>query len=283
MVVLVQAPVMPAKGNAWNGVCMTEKEQKKRRIRLCVAYDGTNYCGWQIQENAVTVEGMLTRALREWLKEEIEIIGASRTDSGVHAYGNIAVFDTNSRIPAEKFAIGLNHYLPEDIRVQKSDEVEADYHPRHRNTEKTYEYTILNTKINLPVYSRYSYHVYHALDVEAMEAAAQLIVGEHDFSAFCSAGSQVRSKVRTVYEVSLHRQEAMGCNGGEIIRIRVRGNGFLYNMVRIIAGTLVEVGEGRRTPKDVEQALSTGERKKAGPTAPPQGLVLVEIKEVPEI
>ena len=195
-----------------------------RRIRLIVSYDGTNYCGWQIQENAVTVEGTLTDALRKWLKEDIEIIGASRTDSGVHAYGNIAVFDTNSRIPAEKFAIGLNHYLPEDIRVQKSDEVESDYHPRYRNTEKTYEYTILNTKIN---------------------------------------------------------QKAMGCNGGEVIRIRVRGNGFLYNMVRIIAGTLVEVGEARRSLADVKQALSTGERKKAGPTAPPEGLVLVEIREVP--
>ncbi len=148
-----------------------------RRIRLIVSYDGTNYCGWQIQENAVTVEGTLTDALRKWLKEDIEIIGASRTDSGVHAYGNIAVFDTNSRIPSEKFAIGLNHYLPEDIRVQKSDEVESDYHPRYRNTEKTYEYTILNTKINLPTYSRYSYHVYHPLDFEAMKEAAALLVG----------------------------------------------------------------------------------------------------------
>ena len=239
-----------------------------RRIRLIVSYDGTNYCGWQIQENAVTVEGTLTDALRKWLKEDIEIIGASRTDSGVHAYGNIAVFDTNSRIPAEKFAIGLNHYLPEDIRVQKSDEVESDYHPRYRNTEKTYEYTILNTKINLPTYSRYSYHVYHPLDFEAMKEAAALLVGEHDFSAFCSAGSQVKSKVRTIYEVSLDKQKAMGCNGGEVIRIRVRGNGFLYNMVRIIAGTLVEVGEARRSLADVKQALSTGERKKAGPTGP---------------
>jgi len=219
-----------------------------RRIRLIVSYDGTNYCGWQIQENAVTVEGTLTDALRKWLKEDIEIIGASRTDSGVHAYGNIAVFDTYSRIPAEKFAIGLNHYLPEDIRVQKSDEVESDYHPRYRNTEKTYEYTILNTKINLPIYSRYSYHVYHPLDFEAMKEAAALLVGEHDFSAFCSAGSQVKSKVRTIYEVSLDKQKAMGCNGGEVIRIRVRGNGFLYNMVRIIAGTLVEVGEAEAPP-----------------------------------
>lgn len=251
-----------------------------RRIRLIVSYDGTNYCGWQIQDNGETIEGELTKALCTWLKEDVELIGASRTDSGVHAYGNIAVFDTESRIPAEKFAIGVNHYLPEDIRVLRSDEVEADYHPRYRETEKTYEYTVLNTKINLPTYARYSYHVYHKLDFEQMKQAAACIVGKHDFSAFCSAGSQVKSKVRTVYEVSLERQEANGCNGGEIIRIRVRGNGFLYNMVRIIAGTLVEVGEGRRSVSDVEQAILTGERKKAGPTAPPQGLVLVEIREM---
>ena len=252
-----------------------------KRIKLVVAYDGTNYRGWQLQPNGVTIEEMLNRALTDLLREPITVIGASRTDSGVHARGNIAVFDTNSRIPAEKFAIGLNHYLPEDIRVQKSDEVESDYHPRYRNTEKTYEYTILNTKINLPTYSRYSYHVYHPLDFEAMKEAAAFLVGEHDFSAFCSAGSQVKSKVRTIYEVSLDKQKAMGCNGGEVIRIRVRGNGFLYNMVRIIAGTLVEVGEARRSLADVKQALSTGERKKAGPTAPPEGLVLVEIREVP--
>lgn len=250
-----------------------------RRIRLIIAYDGTGYCGWQIQDNAVTVEGELTKALCTWLQEEVEVIGASRTDSGVHAFGNIAVFDTESRIPAEKFAIGINHYLPADIRVQRSDEVEADYHPRYRKTEKIYEYTILNTKIAIPVYDRYAYHVYHALDVPMMRKAGKLLMGEHDFSAFCSAGSQVKSKVRTVYEVTVREEPVFGCNGGSRICIRVRGNGFLYNMVRIIAGTLLEVGQGRRTLQDVEEALATGERKKAGPTAPPQGLTLMEIRE----
>ena len=250
-----------------------------RRIRLIVAYDGTGYCGWQIQDNAVTVEGELTKALCTWLQEEVEVIGASRTDSGVHAFGNIAVFDTESRIPAEKFAIGINHYLPADIRVQRSDEVEADYHPRYRKTEKTYEYTILNTKIAIPVYDRYAYHVYHALDVSMMRKAGELLMGEHDFSAFCSAGSQVKSKVRTVYEVTVQEEPVPGCNGGSRICIRVRGNGFLYNMVRIIAGTLLEVGQGRRTLQDVEEALASGERKKAGPTAPPQGLTLMKIRE----
>lgn len=251
-----------------------------RRIRLIVAYDGTRYGGWQIQDNATTIEGELTKALREWLKEDVVLIGASRTDSGVHALGNIAVFDTQSRIPAEKFAIGVNHYLPEDIRVQCSDEVPEDYHPRFRQTEKIYEYTILNTKISLPTWQRYAFHVYRNLDIPAMRAAGQLLVGEHDFSAFCSAGSQVKSKVRTVYEVSVTEEPAPGCHGGSIIRIRVRGNGFLYNMVRIITGTLLEIGQGRRTPEDVKEALATGERGLAGPTAPPQGLMLVEIRDV---
>lgn len=251
-----------------------------RRIRLIVAYDGTCYAGWQIQDNAATVEGELTKALRTWLKEDVALIGASRTDSGVHALGNIAVFDTESRIPAEKFAIGVNHYLPEDIRVQCSEEVPADYHPRYRQTEKTYEYTILNTKISLPTWQRYAYHVYWDLDIPAMQKAGELLVGEHDFSAFCSAGSQVKSKVRTVYEVSVMTEPVLGCNGGHIVRIRVRGNGFLYNMVRIIAGTLLDIGQGQRTLEEVKQALATGERRMAGPTAPPQGLMLVEIRDV---
>ena len=253
-------------------------EERKRRIRLIVAYDGTEYCGWQIQKNGVTIEGELTRGLRELLGEEVEVIGASRTDSGVHALGNIAAFDTESRIPADKFAAALNGYLPEDIRVQHSDEVSPDYHPRYQKTEKTYEYTILNTRSALPIWQRYSYHVYQELDVEAMREAAKMLEGEHDFSAFCSAGSQVKSKVRTIYEVSVHEEEISTGNGGRLLRIRVRGNGFLYNMVRIIAGTLVEVGMGRRTVESIRLALETGDRQKAGPTAPPQGLMLVEIR-----
>lgn len=253
-------------------------EERKRRIRLIVAYDGTEYCGWQIQKNGVTIEGELSRGLRELLGEEVEVIGASRTDSGVHALGNIAVFDTESRIPSDKFAAALNGYLPADIRVQRSDEVSPDYHPRYQKTEKTYEYTILNTRIALPVWQRYSYHVYQELDANAMKEAAKLLEGEHDFSAFCSVGSQVKSKVRTIYEVSVQEEEISVGNGGKLLRIRVRGNGFLYNMVRIVAGTLVEVGMGRRTVESIREALETGDRQKAGPTAPPQGLMLVEIR-----
>lgn len=249
-----------------------------KRIRLVVAYDGTNYCGWQRQKNGVTVEGELSRALRQLLGEEVEVIGASRTDSGVHAMGNIAVFDTGKEMPADKFAIALNHYLPDDIRIQCSDEVQPDYHPRYQNTEKIYEYTVLNTKIALPMWQHYSYHVYQELDIEAIKEAAKLLEGEHDFSAFCSAGSQVKSKVRTIYEISLRQEELAVVNGGRLLCFRVRGNGFLYNMVRILVGTLLEVGMGRRTVESVREALVTGERQKAGPTAPPQGLMLAEIR-----
>ncbi len=245
-----------------------------RRIRLIVAYDGTEYCGWQIQKNAKTIEGVLTDALRIWLKEPIELIGASRTDAGVHAMGNIAVFDTESLVPADRYSIGVNRYLPDDIRVLRSDEVSMEYHPRYRKTEKTYEYTIQNTDIAIPVWQRYAYHVYHNIDIDKMQRAANLFVGEHDFSAFCSAGSKVKTKVRTIYEVSVRREHE------SLIRIRVRGDGFLYNMVRIISGTLIEVGEGRRGEDDIIEALLTGDRTKAGPTAPAHGLMLVNISEV---
>lgn len=250
-----------------------------RRIRLVVAYDGTNYSGWQMQNNAVTIEGELRKGLRNLLGEEIELIGASRTDAGVHAMGNLAVFDTESQIPEDKFAIALNHFLPEDIRVQCSDEVSLEYHPRYQKTEKTYEYTVLNTKIALPAWRLYSYHVYQNLNVGEIKKAAQILEGEHDFSAFCSAGSQVKSKVRTIYEVSIHEEPIVAENGGKIIRFRVRGNGFLYNMVRIVVGTLLEVGMERRTVESVREALVTGKRQKAGPTAPPQGLVLLKIQQ----
>lgn len=248
-----------------------------KRIRLRIAYDGTNYCGWQIQNNAVTVAGKVQEALDQLFQPGIELIGASRTDSGVHAMGNVAVFDVETRIPPEKIGIALNHQLPEDIRILASEEVTADFHPRYADSEKTYEYTIIHTDIEIPTLSRYGYHVYRPLDLEVMRQAAAEIVGTHDFSAFCSAGAQVKTKVRTVYEADVREEPIAGVSGRKII-IRVRGNGFLYNMVRIIAGTLVEVGMGRRSIEQVKCAIETGERKQAGPTAPAKGLMLVRIE-----
>lgn len=246
-----------------------------KRIRLTIAYDGTDYCGWQIQKNAVTVQGELEKALCRLLGRATEVAGASRTDSGVHAMGNVAVFDTDTRIPPEKIAMALNHFLPEDIRIQESQQVADDFHPRYCESVKTYEYTILNTRVGIPVRNRYSLHVCRPLDVCAMQEAAEVLVGTHDFSAFCSAGSQVKSKVRTILEASVAERDAMA--GREIV-IRVSGNGFLYNMVRIIAGTLMEVGQARRTAASVEEAVRSGERGKAGPTAPAHGLMLMEIR-----
>lgn len=244
--------------------------RKKMRIKLIVAYDGTAYHGWQIQKNAISVEQILITALRELLQEEIELVGASRTDTGVHALGNVAVFDTETRIPAEKIALALNQRLPEDIRVMQSEEVEKDFHPRYCVSKKTYEYRITNARIQLPTKRLYSYFVYSPLDVERMREAAQYFPGEHDFGGFCSAGSQIKTTVRTIYDIKITQ-------AGEDISIQITGNGFLYNMVRIIAGTLVEVGMGRREPESVKQAIERAERSLAGPTAPACGLTLINI------
>ena len=241
------------------------------RVRLIVDYDGTNYHGWQIQKNAITVEEILQQALCDLLQEPIELVGASRTDAGVHARGNVAVFDTHTRIPAEKIAIAVNQRLPEDIRVMQSEEVEEQFHPRYAESEKTYEYHISNVPIQLPTRRLYSYFVYLPLDVEKMQEAAKLFVGEHDFAGFCSAKSQVQTTVRTIYDCQVEKE-------GDEICIRVRGNGFLYNMVRIIAGTLVEVGLGRRKLSTVSQAIEKADRSLAGPTAPPEGLTLIKIE-----
>lgn len=238
-------------------------------MRLTVAYDGTNYHGWQVQKNGITIEGELNRCLSQLLKEETEVIGASRTDAGVHALGNIAVFDTFSRIPAEKISYALNQRLPEDIRIQKSEEVAPEWHPRHCESRKTYEYRIYRGTFPMPVKRLYSFFTYHLLDVDRMREAAACLVGEHDFKSFCQANAQVESAVRTIYSIEVEEQ------GPEVI-IRVCGNGFLYNMVRIIAGTLLEVGQGKREPASLEKVLLTRSRSAAGPTAPPQGLTLIK-------
>jgi tRNA pseudouridine38-40 synthase len=240
-----------------------------KRVRLVVAYDGTNYHGWQIQKNGITIESELNRCLSELLGEEISVIGASRTDAGVHALGNVAVFDTESKIPAEKISYALNQRLPEDIRIQCSEEVEADWHPRYCESKKTYEYRIYRGEFPLPTKRLYAYHTYRALDVESMQKAAKYLEGEHDFKSFCQVGAQVESTVRMLYLAEVEEQ------GSDLV-IRVCGNGFLYNMVRIIAGTLMEVGLGKRTPESIADVLEAKDRAAAGPTAVACGLLLVK-------
>lgn len=301
---------------------MTTQTNMTRRILLRVAYDGTNYHGWQLQPNAATIEGELNRALCALTGEEIVVTGASRTDAGVHALGNVAVFDTTSRIPAEKFSYALNQRLPEDIVIQSSKQVADDFHPRHCDCRKTYEYDILNRTFPLPAYRNTAYFLYGTLDIEAMRRACQAFLGEHDFASFCAAGAQVQTTVRTIYSLEVECRPlteagtpvppasgeavnaaagksgeqvqqtqpasgetairaAGGANAGsadQLLTIRVKGDGFLYNMVRIIAGTLVEVGRGHIKPEEVAGIIAAKDRAKAGPTAPARGLRLVEIE-----
>ena len=242
-----------------------------KRIKLVVAYDGTNYCGWQIQPVAVTVEKVLNESISKLTGEEIKVTGASRTDSGVHAYGNVAVFDTGSTIPGDRFSYALNSILPDDIVIQDSSEVPADFHPRHCDTKKTYEYKIMNRKFAIPTKRLDSYFYPYTLDINAMNEAGQYLVGEHDFKSFCSIKTQTETTVRTIYSVNVKKHE-------DIVSIIVQGNGFLYNMVRIIAGTLIQVGNGQIEPSEVKQMLESCDRTTAGPTAPPEGLTLVGIE-----
>lgn len=241
-----------------------------KRIKLTIAYDGTNYCGWQIQPNGMTVEEVLNRALKKLTGEDILVIGASRTDSGVHALGNVAVFDTETTIPAERIAMALNQRLPEDIVIIKSEEVPPDFHPRYCDCSKTYEYHIINTQIPIPTQRLTNYFVSYQLDLNKMRQAASYLVGEHDFASFCNVRTDVASTVRTIYSLDILQD-------GEEITIRITGNGFLYNMVRIIVGTLIRVGRGFYEPERVKEILEEKDRKAAGVTAPAHGLTLVSI------
>ena len=265
-----------------------------RRIRLRVAYDGTNYCGFQIQPDKPTIEGELNRALSELTHEDIHIIGASRTDSGVHAEGNVAVFDTASSIPAARFGRALAPFLPADIRVAAGDEVPADWHPRKQNCIKTYKYSISCGDFEDPLKRLYWTYSGRELDTEKMRTAAQYLIGEHDFTSFANPSSQLLmdggSAVRTIYSIAVEKEAKQKlpyyCEKNDIphnttaqssVYITVTGNGFLYNMVRIIAGTLINVGNGLWEAERVRKALLARDRTKAGPTAEARGLKLLEI------
>ncbi|MCR4989700.1 MAG: tRNA pseudouridine(38-40) synthase TruA [Lachnospiraceae bacterium] len=267
-----------------------------KRVLLKVAYDGSAYHGYQSQDNGITIESELSRAVFEVTGEKVNLIGGSRTDAGVHALSNIVVFDTDTPVPGQKLSYALNAHLPEDIRVVDSVEVKPDFHPRHIDSVKTYEYRIHNSEFDDPIKRSFYLHSYVNLDTDLMKKAAKYIEGEHDFSSFCSAGAQVDSKVRTVYSVELETIELppYKIDKGPILKelsehetqhreypnrdiiIRVRGNGFLYNMVRIIAGTLIDVGRGVIDPDSLPSIIGSKDRSKAGPTAPPCGLCLTD-------
>lgn len=247
-----------------------------KRVMLVVAYEGTRYRGWQVQPGHVTVESVLNETLSALLGEEITVIGASRTDSGVHSLGNVAVFDTNARMPADKISYALNQRLPEDIVVQRSVEVAADFHPRKCKSVKTYEYRILNRRFPMPTMRRDTYFYYRPLDIEKMRQAAAYLEGKHDFKSFCSIHTQAKDTVREVYSCQVI-PDSEAVPEGRLVTIRITGSGFLYHMVRIIAGTLIQVGIGEVEPEGLPGILAAGDRNAAGPTAPALGLTMMGI------
>ncbi len=247
-------------------------------ILLTLSYDGSNYCGWQRQKNGLSIQECLETALSKLYRKDLSVIGASRTDAGVHAYGQRALFslpdNEEIHIPIHKLPLVINSALPEDIIVTEAFFVPEDFNPRFAAKNKTYEYNIYNATYNHPFLKRLAWFVPGPLHLSAMEAACALFVGTHDFSGFCAAGGSAKTSVRTIYSASLQQSS---CLGSPLISFTVNGNGFLYNMVRIIVGTLVYVGQGKLSLDEVRDVLEHGDRKKAGKTAPPQGLTLMKV------
>lgn len=237
------------------------------RIRLTIEYDGAAYAGWQRQKNAMTVQQRLEEAVESLTGAPHGVTGASRTDSGVHARGQVAHFDTASRIPPERWALALNTRLPDDIRILRSEAAAPGFHARFDAKRKRYTYAIHNAPHAPAIGRQYAWHYAYPLDADAMEKAARSIVGTRDFACCMAAGGQSKTTVRTVYSADVARE-------GERVVFSVEGDGFLYNMVRILAGTLCYVGQGKLGPDCIARALQTGDRLLLGPTAPPQGLCL---------
>jgi len=249
-----------------------------RNIKLTIEYDGTNYHGWQSQKNAVSVQDEIQKAIRELTGEDCLLIGAGRTDMGVHALGQVANFKTQSKVPADKFSYALNSLLPDDIVIKKSEEVSPDFHAQYSARGKKYMYLIYNSTRPSALLRDRAYFVPQKLDIAAMKKAAACFIGTHDFSAFRAVGSSAKTSVRTITNASLDV-----CNDfslvarNNLLKFEIEGNGFLYNMVRIIVGTLVEIGIGKLPCDSVPGIIKSCDRKKAGRTAPPHGLYLVEV------
>lgn len=241
-----------------------------RNIKLTIEYDGTGYHGWQSQINAITVQDVVTDAVNSLTGENCSLTGSSRTDTGVHALGFVCNFLTESSIPADKFAFALNTVLPEDIVISNSAEVPLKFHSRFDAKGKTYRYLFFNSTFPSALMRHRAYHVFYPLDVEAMNRAASHFIGTHDFTAFSATGGSTKTTVRSITRAGV-RQD------GELIEFTVTGDGFLYNMVRIIAGTLVEVGFGRLDADAVPGIIEGLDRRQAGRTAPAHGLYLVEV------
>lgn len=241
-----------------------------RNIKLLIEYDGTNYAGWQVQKNALTIQEVIEDAISNLTAHEISLIGASRTDAGVHARGMVANFLCDSKIPKANFPEAINVRLPDDIRIISAEDVRLDFHSRYCSIGKRYTYKIFNRRIYSPIYKNYTAHVTMPLDVEKMRQSSSFIIGMHDFSCFRSSGSSVKTSVRTVKTLEIERH-------GDLIIIDISADGFLYNMVRIIAGTLIDVGIGKIQPQDMQYIIASKQRNRAGKTAPARGLCLEEV------
>ena len=241
------------------------------RVFLKIEYDGTAYSGWQIQPNGITVQEVIEKAVFELTNEKVTLTGSGRTDSGVHAQGQVAHFDTKSSIPAEKFAPALNSLLPGDVKIIYSKQVGDDFHARFSAKKKTYCYRAYESEQPRPLKDRYMTKLNFKVDHEKMNQAAQKFIGKHDFACFLASGSDVKDTVREIYFAKVERFN-------EDVVFTVCGNGFLYNMVRIMMGTLVKVGVGKMSVEDVESLIKSKERGKAGITMQPQGLTLLSVE-----
>lgn len=242
-----------------------------RNIKLTIEYEGKDYNGWQKQPNRFNIQGEIERAIQTVTGQEVELIGSGRTDAGVHAFGQVANFKIESDFPIEKMATAINSQLKKSIRVLKAEEVSLEFHSRYHCHKKTYGYIIDNSEQGTAVYRNITYHVSQPLDVAKMQEAANYLVGEHDFSSFKSSGTSSKSSVRTIYQAQVVKEQ-------ERVVIMLTGNGFLYNMVRIIAGTLVEIGLGHIEPKEMKIILEAKNRQKAGKTLAAQGLFLMNVE-----
>lgn len=240
------------------------------RIKMVIEYDGSNYHGFQIQPNANSIQETLEQCLARLTGEKIRITGAGRTDAGVHAMGQIISFDTASTIPADRFYLALNRYLPEDIRALSSIQAADDFNARFDAVKKTYRYSIYNSAVGQILVRKYALCLNEALDIEAMRAACRHIEGRHDFSSFCASGSSVRTFERTVMRCELKQSDVW-------LTLEMEADGFLYNMVRITVGTLLEIGRSRLSPDAIPSILQAKNRAAASPTAPPQGLCLIKV------
>lgn len=238
--------------------------------KLTVAYDGTHYCGWQVQKNAITVQGTMMKAAISLFGEGVTLTGASRTDSGVHADGQVVLLVGNKEITAYSLPLALNTHLPNDIVVVKADVVDENFHPRYQDLSKTYEYRVYNGRQHMPKDQKYSMHYRHKLKIDLMQEGAKYLVGTHDFVSFASVKTTVDDTVRTIHSLEIQKD-------GDMITFLINGNGFLYNMVRIVVGTLLEVGNERRTPESIEQSLLAKDRSETGKTALAKGLTLKTI------